>query len=82
MATSMIEMTLVSENGHPDGYYYRATVESGMAGVCRLNVECCKEDHDEPESSQGMDLSAAECRALAQMLLGAAAILDVEEAIG
>lgn len=78
MAMSMIEMNLVSEIEHPDGYYYRATIESGVAGLCRLNVDCCEINKDESKNSQGMDLTAAECRALAQMLMASASILDAE----
>lgn len=80
MTATSITQTLISQNDHPDGHYYRATVETGMAGLCRLNVECCPEDEDKAVSSQGMDLTAAECKALAQMLLSVAAILDAENA--
>lgn len=80
MSTTTITQTLISQNDHPDGFYYRATVETGTAGLCRLNVECCREDMDKAETSQGMDLTGAECKALAQMLLSVAAILDAEDA--
>ena len=73
-----LSQALVSRNEHPDGFYYRATVETGTAGLCRLNVACCRNDEDNAESSQGMDLTAAECRALAQMLLGVAIVLEAD----
>jgi hypothetical protein len=80
MSTTTITQALVSENDHPDGFYYRATVETGTEGLCRLNVECCPMGSDEAETSQGMDLTSAECKALAQMLLGVAVLLDADAA--
>jgi len=74
----MLQLELVATNEHPEGYYYRATLETGTVGVCRLNVEVCREDEDKAERSQGMDLTAAECRALAQMLLAGATVLDAQ----
>lgn len=80
MSNTTITTELIAGTEHPDGYHFRATVETGMAGLCRLNVSRHREDQDKPEASQGMDLTAAECKALAQMLLGVAAILDADDA--
>lgn len=73
---TILTQTLSAENEDVDGAYYRATVETGAGGLCRLVVARCREDEDRAENSQGMDLTAAECRALAQMLLGVAVLLD------
>ncbi|WP_223997734.1 hypothetical protein [Burkholderia gladioli] len=78
MSSTTLSQTLTAETDHPDGFCYRATVETGTSGLCRLNVAYYREDEDETVSSQGMDLTAAECKALTQMLLGVAAALDAE----
>lgn len=78
---SMIELKLRAETEHLDGYCYHATVESGVEDLCRVNIACHNVDNDDTLSSQGMDLTAAECRAFAQMLLAAAAILDADSGI-
>lgn len=78
MSLTTLSQTLTAKTEHPDGFYYRVTVETGTSDLCRLNVAYYREDEDEAASSQGIDLTAAECKALAQMLLGAAAVLDAE----
>jgi len=78
MSKTIITTELIAETRHPDGYHFRATVETSAADLCRLNVSRHREDEDEAEAGQGMDITAAECKALAQMLLGVAAILDAD----
>lgn len=56
-------------------YTYKATVENGLAGFIRLNVACEKLYNDDEISSQGIDLSPSECRALAKMLNAAADLI-------
>lgn len=60
---------------HEDGFTYKVTIETGMRGLARLHVACMKPDNDEERNSQGVDLTAAECRSLAQMLLAYAELM-------
>ncbi|TBR71227.1 MAG: hypothetical protein EPN72_15150 [Nevskiaceae bacterium] len=66
-----------------DGYDFKVTIESGMRGVARLNVARMLADEDDPENSQGIDLTPNECRALAKMLEAVAisveAMLEIDE---
>lgn len=61
---------------HEDGYSYKVTVGTGTKGLARLNVTSMKSGSDDEHNSQGADLTAAECRALAKMLLATAALID------
>lgn len=64
------------ENSHPEGHTYKVTIETGLRGVGRLNVACLKPDSDDVCNSQGVDLTAAECRALAGMLNATAEMIQ------
>ncbi|MEZ8238601.1 MULTISPECIES: hypothetical protein [Vibrio] len=57
---------------------YKVTAESSLKGYARLNIECLAPDSDEPVNSQGVDLTASECRAVAKMLEGCAIVLEAE----
>jgi hypothetical protein len=80
MTNTMISSELIATTKHSDGFEFRATVETGLAGLCRLNVSRHREDDDTVDGGQGIDLTPAECRALAQMLLGVTAILEADAA--
>ena len=67
---------LYPQNNHKDGFFSKITIETGVRGLGRLNVASIKTDGDEVDSSQGADLTASECRALAQMLLATACLVD------
>lgn len=67
---------LIPEFEHPEGHSYKVTIETAMAGLGRLNVACMKPDSDAVHNSQGADLTAGECRALANMLNAAAALIE------
>jgi hypothetical protein len=47
-----------------------------MKGLARLNVACINERDGDLKNSQGADLTPAECRALAHMLLSTAEIVE------
>lgn len=69
---------LIPEMEDPDGFSFKITIETGMLGLARINVACIDESTDEEENSQGADLSPAECRALAHMLLSTAELVSEE----
>lgn len=68
------ELLLAAEQ--EDGHTFGVSIETGMHGLARLNVTCWKPGSDEAHNSQGADLTAAECRAFAQMLLATAELVD------
>lgn len=70
---------LTPEYEHQDGYSYEVAIETGMRGLARLNVSCLKPDSDDVHNTQGADLTAAECRSLAQMLLATAELVEESE---
>ena len=72
---------LMPELEHADGSSYRVSVETSMRGLAGLNVAGLKPESDEEANSQGADLTAAECRSLAQMLLAAAILVEETEAM-
>lgn len=74
MALSQCEMFLDYEM--EDGHNFKVIIETGMAGLARLNVECLKPDSDEVLNSQGADLTVAECRALAKILNAMADLIE------
>lgn len=59
-------------------WIYTVTVESAFKGMTRLVVSRSLEDElsDDEDSSQGVDLTSNECRAVARYLLAAADLLD------
>lgn len=57
---------------------YKVTVESSLKNLARLNVESLKPNSDDVLNSQGVDLSASECRAIANMLITCALVLEAE----
>lgn len=61
---------------HSNGSRYKVTIETGSAGLARLNTIALKPNSDTIANSQGIDLTAAECRALAQMLLATAELVN------
>lgn len=61
---------------HEDGYTFKVTIETGMHGLARLNVACLEPGSDDVHNSQGADLTAAECRSLARMLLATAELIE------
>lgn len=67
---------LLPEAIHENGYTFKVTIENGMRGLARLNVSCLKPDSDDALNSQGADLTAAECRSLAKMLLATAELAE------
>lgn len=67
---------LIAEAESQEGHTYEVTIETGLQGLGRLNVTCLKPESDEQENSQGVDLTSAECRALAKMLLATALLID------
>lgn len=67
---------LLPSNDHPEGHTYKVTIETGVRGVGRLNIACLKPDSDEVRNSQGVVLTAAECRALAKMLNATADLVE------
>jgi|APLak6261701877_1056259.scaffolds.fasta_scaffold00037_12 hypothetical protein len=71
------ELTPDAEN--KDGHWFKVKIETGMGGLARLNVECLKPDSNDAFNSQGADLTAAECRSLAKMLLATAELVDESE---
>lgn len=73
---SICTSELIPLTKHEAGFTYKITIETGMRGYGRLNVACLKPNSDATENSQGTDLSASECRALANMLLATASLLD------
>lgn len=79
MAFSQCEMLLDYEL--PDGHNYKVVIETGMQGLARLNVACLKPDSDDEVNSQGADLTAAECRALAKMLNATADLIDADDVL-
>lgn len=66
-----ITQTLDASLRHPSGFFYQVTVETGMAGRCRLNVDCIREKDD-----KSIDLTPSECKALGHMFLGISALLE------
>ena len=60
-------------------HWFRVNVEIGMKGTVRMNVQVAEFDSDEALNSQGIDLSPAECRAVANMLCTAADIREQED---
>ncbi len=72
---------LIPEREHPDGFSFKVTIETGMRGLARLNVACINESSDQEHNSQGADLSPAECRALAHMLLSTAELVSDASAV-
>lgn len=75
---SIFVSELLTRHEHPDGHTYKLTLESGITGLSRLNIACLKPDSDEARNSQGVDLTAAECRALAKLLSAAAGLMADE----
>lgn len=61
---------------HSNGTHYKVVIETDAAGLARLNAIAMKPNSDAIANSQGVDLTAAECRALAQMLLATAELLN------
>ena len=59
-----------------EGYSYAVTIETSLQGLARLAVEITKGEQDEPETMAGMDMTPAECRALAKMLEGVAEVIE------
>ena len=55
---------------------YKVTAESSLKGLARLNIECLKPNSDDTLNSQGVDLTASECRAIANMLITCAVVLE------
>lgn len=74
------ELLADAESG--EGHTYKVTIENAMRGFGRLVVECLKPDSDDCENCQGVDLSAAECRALAKMLNATADLIDENVTVG
>jgi len=74
MGSCTNELLLAAE--HEDGHTYGVTIETGMQGLARLNIACRKPDCDEVLNSQGADMTSAECRALAKMLLATAELVE------
>ncbi len=58
------------------GHTYKVTIETGMRGAGRLSIQCIKPNSNELENSQGIDLTAVECRSLAKMLNATADLID------
>lgn len=67
---------LIAEVEHPDGFSFKVTTEAGTPGLARLNIACIEESTAKETNSQGVDLTPAECRALANMLLSAAELVE------
>ena len=67
---------LTPEITHQEGFGYEITVETGMKGLVRFNVACINEGNGELKKHQGADLTPAECRALAHMLLSTAELVE------
>ena len=78
MATTNFNLDI--DDPYGKRFWFRAHVATGTAGLIRLNIAVHEFDSDNPENSQGMDLSPEECRALAQMLEAAAAMRELEDA--
>ncbi|EGR0524968.1 TPA: hypothetical protein I6W77_003123 [Vibrio cholerae] len=57
---------------------YKVTAESSLKGHARLNIEILKPNSDDIINSQGVDLTASECRAIANMLISCAIVLESE----
>lgn len=74
MGFSTNELLLATED--EDGHTFGVTIETGTRRLARLNVACRKPASDEVLNSQGADLTAAECRALAKMLVATAELVD------
>ncbi len=73
---SFSECRLMAEHKMPDGHEFVVSIETGMRGLARLNVSCTKSGSDEEENSQGIDLTPAECRSLANMLNATALLVE------
>ncbi|WP_345860580.1 hypothetical protein [Shewanella algae] len=58
---------------------YKVTAESSLKGLARLNIECLLPGGDDVYNSQGVDLTASECRAIANMLVSCAIVLEKEK---
>lgn len=58
---------------------YKVTAEDSLKGLARLNIECLKPNSDDIENSQGVDLTATECRAIANMLINCALLIENEK---
>lgn len=67
---------LMPDREHEDGYSFKVTIETSFRGFARLNVACLEPDSDDVHNSQGVDLTAAECRSLAKMLLATAELVE------
>jgi hypothetical protein len=67
---------LTPELDHPDGLSYEVTVETGAEGRVRLNVASINGDDLTETRAQGADLTPAECRSLAHMLLSTAELAE------
>jgi hypothetical protein len=55
---------------------FKVVVETGMKDLVRLNVARLRTGSDDYENSQGVDLTASECRALANMLNATADLIS------
>lgn len=55
---------------------FNVVVETGMKDLVRLNVACLRTGRADYENSQGIDLTASECRSLANMLNATADLIS------
>jgi len=69
------------EHEMPDGHTFAVSIETGMRGLARLNVSCNKPASEEEENSQGVDLTPAECRSLANMLNATALLVESSDGV-
>ena len=76
---SMCTSELYPHKEQAGGFSCKVTIETGERGFGRLNVACLKPETDDVENSQGADLTASECRTLAQMLLATACLIETIE---
>ena len=76
MITQFIYVGDIQEQEEKKEAGYKVTAEDSMKNLARLNIECLKTNSDDVLNSQGVYLTASECRAVANMLNTCAIVLE------